>query len=43
MAADWHVTLSKRFTSDELEPITTFLRATNEVGRRHLDRLREKR
>jgi DNA-binding MarR family transcriptional regulator len=40
MAADWHATLSQRFTSDELERITTFLHATNEVGRRHLDRLR---
>lgn len=43
MAADWHSTLSKRFTMEELERITAFLRATNEVGRRHLDRLRETR
>ena len=41
VAADWHATLSKRFTSDELEGITAFLRATNEVGRRQLDRLRK--
>ena len=41
MAADWRATLSKRFTSDELERITAFLRATNEVGRRHLNRLRK--
>lgn len=40
MAADWHATLSKRFTVEELERITDFLRTTNEVGRRHLDRLR---
>ena len=40
MAADWHSTLSERFTMDELERITEFLRATNELGRRHLDRLR---
>jgi DNA-binding MarR family transcriptional regulator len=39
MAADWHSTLSKRFTIEELERITAFLLATNEVGRRHLDRL----
>jgi DNA-binding MarR family transcriptional regulator len=43
MAADWHSTLSKRFTMDELERITAFLRATNEVGRRHMDRLRKTR
>ena len=41
MAADWHSTLARRFTTEELERITTFLRATNELGRRHLDRLRE--
>ena len=40
LAADWQSTLSKRFTITELERITAFLRATNEVGRRHLDRLR---
>ena len=43
LAADWHATLSKRFTAAELERITAFLRATNEVGRRHLYRLRETR
>jgi len=42
MAADWHTTLSERFTSNELERITAFLRATNEIGCRHLDRLRHK-
>jgi DNA-binding MarR family transcriptional regulator len=41
LAADWHATLGKRFTADELQRTTDFLRATNEVGRRHLDRLRE--
>jgi DNA-binding MarR family transcriptional regulator len=41
LAADWHATLAKRFTTDELERITDFIRATNKVGRRHLDRLRE--
>jgi DNA-binding MarR family transcriptional regulator len=41
MAADWHATLANRFTADELERITDFLRTTNQVGRRHLDRLRE--
>ena len=43
MAADWHTTLSKRFTIEELEQITEFLRATNEVGRRHIDGLRKTR
>jgi DNA-binding MarR family transcriptional regulator len=43
MAADWQATLSKRFTMKELERITAFLRATNEVGRRHLERLRQTR
>jgi DNA-binding MarR family transcriptional regulator len=42
LAADWHSTLSKRFTVDELERIADFLRATNQVGRQHLDRLRER-
>jgi DNA-binding MarR family transcriptional regulator len=40
MAADWNATLSERFTMDELERITAFLRAVNAVGRQHLDRLR---
>jgi DNA-binding MarR family transcriptional regulator len=40
MAADWQSTLAKRFTAGELERITDFLRTTNELGRRHLDRLR---
>jgi DNA-binding MarR family transcriptional regulator len=42
-ATDWHATLTQRFTSEELELITSFLRTTNEVGRRHLDRLRKQR
>jgi DNA-binding MarR family transcriptional regulator len=41
MAADWQSTLSKRFTRHELERIADFLRATVEIGRRQLDRLRE--
>jgi DNA-binding MarR family transcriptional regulator len=40
LAADWHSTLSKRFTMEELERIADFLRATNQVGRQHVDRLR---
>jgi DNA-binding MarR family transcriptional regulator len=41
VAADWHSTLARRFTSRELKGIIDFLDATNAVGRRHLDRLRE--
>jgi DNA-binding MarR family transcriptional regulator len=41
MAADWHSTLAKRFTVEDLERITAFLRTINALGRRHLDRLRE--
>ena len=40
IAADWHATLAKRFTIEELTRIIDFLQATNELGRRHLDRLR---
>jgi DNA-binding MarR family transcriptional regulator len=43
LAADWRSMLARRFTSDELAQITQFLRATNEVGRRHINRLRETR
>jgi|SRR5579884_3950484 len=42
LAADWHSTLTKRFKTQELAQITDFLRATNELGRRHMDRLRSK-
>jgi DNA-binding MarR family transcriptional regulator len=38
--ADWGRTLSK-FSAEELEVITEFLRATNEVGRKHMERLRK--
>lgn len=41
MAADWHTTLAQRFTAEELRRITDFLRATNELGTSHLDRVRE--
>jgi DNA-binding MarR family transcriptional regulator len=38
--ADWGTTLA-RFSGEEIELITRFLRASNEVNRRHMDRLRE--
>ena len=40
MAAEWQSLLSRRFTIEELERVTAFLRATNELGRRHMNRLR---
>jgi DNA-binding MarR family transcriptional regulator len=43
LAADWHATLSQNFTTEELGQIMSFLQMTNEVGRRHLDRLRTQR
>jgi DNA-binding MarR family transcriptional regulator len=39
LAADWHSTLSRAFTPEELERITDFLRAATEIGRRHADSL----
>jgi DNA-binding MarR family transcriptional regulator len=41
VAADWQATLVKRFTVEELTLIGDFLRASVEIGRRQLDRLRE--
>jgi DNA-binding MarR family transcriptional regulator len=41
VAADWQSTLAKRFTTEELELITNFLRTTSQLGRRHLERLRQ--
>ena len=43
MAEDWQATLGKRFTKEELERMTDFLRITAEIGSRHLKRLREMR
>jgi DNA-binding MarR family transcriptional regulator len=39
MAADWQTMLSKRFTTEDLERIIAFFRATNELGRKQLERL----
>jgi DNA-binding MarR family transcriptional regulator len=39
LKADWESTLAHRFSGAELERIIEFLRATNEIARRHLDRL----
>lgn len=40
LRADWEAALSGRYTAEQLERIIEFLRATTEVGRKHLDRLR---
>jgi DNA-binding MarR family transcriptional regulator len=40
LKADWDATLARRFTADQLERMIELLRATNEVGRKHLERLR---
>ena len=40
LAADWASTLGKRFTTEQLEQAIEFLKATNELSERHLDRLR---
>ncbi len=42
VAAEWASSL-ERFSGEQLESLHRFLRATNEITRRHLDRLREMR
>jgi DNA-binding MarR family transcriptional regulator len=39
LAAEWEASLASRFTAAELARIAEFLRLTNAVGKRHLDRL----
>jgi DNA-binding MarR family transcriptional regulator len=39
LAAEWEASLASRFTAAELARITEFLALTNEVGKRHLERL----
>src|SRR5262245_36472633 len=41
LAADWQRALAGGFTAEELERITDFLRTTNELGHRHLERIRK--
>jgi DNA-binding MarR family transcriptional regulator len=41
--ADWESTLGARFTAEQLARAIDFLRITNEIGRRHLERLRQLR
>ena len=39
VAAEWEADLGRRFTAAELELVTDFLRASNELTRRHLERI----
>jgi DNA-binding MarR family transcriptional regulator len=41
LAADWESSLSSRFTAEALERVIEFLRTTNEVGRKHMERVRK--
>jgi DNA-binding MarR family transcriptional regulator len=41
LAADWESSLSERFTAQQLERVIEFLRTTNEVGRKHMERVRK--
>ena len=39
LAKEWEESLASHFTAAELTRVTEFLRLTNEVGKRHLERL----
>jgi DNA-binding MarR family transcriptional regulator len=41
LAADWERSLSGRFTAEQLERVIDFLRTTNELGRKHMERVRK--
>jgi DNA-binding MarR family transcriptional regulator len=41
MAAEWESSLCTGFTAEQLERVIEFLRATNEIGRKHHERLRK--
>ena len=41
VAKDWSATLSRQFSAEELERITEFLQTTNEITRKHMERLRK--
>jgi len=40
VATEWHAQLARRFTGGQLDLITEFLNATNDLTRRHLERER---
>ena len=39
VAAEWQAELGRRFTGDQLDLITDYLVLTNELTRRHLERI----
>jgi DNA-binding MarR family transcriptional regulator len=41
VAAEWESRLSDRFTAEQLEAAIDFLRTTNELGRKHMERVRK--
>jgi DNA-binding MarR family transcriptional regulator len=41
VATEWSSALSRQFSADELNLIIGFLRRTNEISRKHLERLRK--
>jgi DNA-binding MarR family transcriptional regulator len=36
---DWDATLARRFTGEQLDVVIAFLRATNDITRRHMERV----
>ena len=40
LKTEWDEVLGRRFTARQLDEVITFLRATNDLARRHLERLR---
>jgi DNA-binding MarR family transcriptional regulator len=43
VAADWSAALSREFSAEELDRILDFLRSTNEITSKHMERLRRTR
>jgi hypothetical protein len=41
MAADWRARIAKRFTAEELDTIAAFLDLAGDLGREHIERLRD--
>src|SRR5690349_17270920 len=41
LAAEWESRLADRFTAEQLEAAIDFLRTTNELGRKHTERVRK--
>jgi DNA-binding MarR family transcriptional regulator len=41
MAREWQKQIGKRFTAEQLDVVADFLRASTDIGGRHMERLRE--